>query len=65
MTKSKKAILAQPEGEYALFDYMHQKGYDYLEDERLGAMHVFEKDLEKAKVLVTINAYYQLWSWNE
>ncbi len=62
-----RVVLAQPE-EYPwdlFLSVMEQEGYTYLEEERMGAMCVFEKDGNKEQVIFRVNGYYAQWTWVE
>lgn len=64
LQSSPKVIIAQPDDSFEVFlNYVSKEGYTYLEDERMGAMHVIEKDGIKENVIFKVNKYYSKWAW--
>lgn len=60
--KSPKVVLSQPNNE-VFINYMESRGFTELEDEQMGAMHVFTNGKEKEWILYSINEHYSKWCW--
>lgn len=61
---SPKVIITQSNDWWETFEnYISSQGYTYLEDERMGAIHVIEKDGIKEHVVLSVNGYYSKWVW--
>lgn len=61
---SPKVIIAQSNDWFEKFmNYISSEGYTYLENERMGAIHVIEKDGIKEHVILSVNGYYSKWVW--
>lgn len=61
---SPKVIISKSDDWFEIFmDYISSEGYTYLENERMGAIHVIEKDGIKELVGLTVNGYYSKWVW--
>lgn len=59
---SPKVILAQPND--ALFvEYMKNRGFTEIEEERLGGLRVFTNGEEKEWIAYSQNAYFAKWTW--
>ena len=56
-----KVVLAAPDA--ALTDYMAWRGFAENEQERMGALRVFEKDGAKEYVLCRANRWFARWIW--
>ena len=61
----RKVIIADPNDPDAFYKYLEANGYTELEEERMGSMHVIEKDGVIECVDVMGNGYYRLWIWQE
>lgn len=61
-----KVYLAKPDHALkALIGFMEQRGFDYLEDERMASTLVFENEVSKNYVDFSVNAYYSKWVFRE
>lgn len=59
-----KIVLSSPENFQETFEkYLEDNGYTYLEDERLGSIHVISKNEKKEYVHCSTNRYYSKWIW--
>lgn len=59
-----KIVLSSPENFQETFEqYLEDNGYTYLEDERLGSIHVILKNNKKEYVHCSTNRYYSKWIW--
>ena len=56
-----KVVLAAPEAD--ITDYMAGRGFAENEQERMGALRVFEKDGAKEYVLCRANRWFARWIW--
>lgn len=56
-----KVVLAPPEAD--LTEYMAVRGFAENEQERMGALRVFEKDGAKEYILCSVNRYFARWVW--
>lgn len=56
-----KVVLAAPETD--ITDYMAGRGFAENEQERMGALRVFEKDGVQEHVLCGVNRYFARWVW--
>lgn len=59
----KKVIIADPNDPDAFYKYLESNGCTELEEERMGSMHVIEKEGVTEYVDVMGNGYYRLWIW--
>lgn len=60
--KSPKVVLAQP-NEEIFINYMESRGFTEMEEEQLGAIHVFSNGEEKECIWYSVNGYYSKWRW--
>jgi hypothetical protein len=61
-----KVYLAKPDNaQQVLIDFMEQRGYYYLEDERMTSTLVFGNEISKNYVDFSVNAYYSKWVFRE
>lgn len=61
-----QVYLAKPDNaQQALIDFMEQRGYYYLEDERMASTLVFENEISRIYVDFSVNAYYSKWVFRE
>lgn len=60
--RSPKVVLAQP-GETIFIEYMEDRGFKEVEEERMGALRVFTNGEEKEWIMYSINGYYSKWVW--
>lgn len=56
-----KVVLAAPDAH--ITDYMAGRGFAENEQERMGALRVFEKDGVQERVLCGVNRYFARWVW--
>lgn len=56
-----RVVLAAPDDD--LTDYMAGRGFAENEEERMGALRVFEKDGVQERVLCGVNRYFARWVW--
>lgn len=56
-----KVVLAA--SEISITDYMAARGFAENEQERMGALRVFEKDGAKEYVLCSVNRWFARWVW--
>ena len=56
-----KVVLAAPDAH--ITDYMAGRGFAENEQERMGALRVFEKDGAKEYSLCSVNRYFARWVW--
>ena len=56
-----RVVLAAPDAD--LTDYMAGRGFAENEEERMGALRVFEKDGIQERVLCGVNRYFARWVW--
>lgn len=61
IAREPKVVLAAPETD--LTDYMAARGFAENEQERMGALRVFEKDGAKEYVLCSVNRWFARWVW--
>lgn len=61
IAREPKVVLAAPETD--LTDYMAARGFAENEQERMGALRVFEKDGVQERVLCGVNRYFARWVW--
>jgi len=60
--RSPKVILAQPSGVLFL-EYMENRGFTELEEERLGGLRVFTNGEEKEWIMYSQNGCFAKWTW--
>ena len=60
--RSPRVVLAQP-SEEILINYMESRGFTEIEEEQLGAIHVFSNGEEKEWIWYSVNGYYSKWRW--
>ncbi|MDW7675342.1 MAG: hypothetical protein SCK28_12495 [Bacillota bacterium] len=61
-----KVYLAKPDNALeTMIDFMEQRGFNYLEDERMSSTLVFENEVSKNYVDFSVNAYYSKWVFRE
>ena len=61
IAREPKVVLAAPET--SITDYMAARGFAENEQERMGALRVFEKDGAKEYVLCSVNRWFARWVW--
>lgn len=61
IAREPKVVLAASETD--LTDYMAARGFAENEQERMGALRVFEKDGAKEYVLCSVNRWFARWVW--
>lgn len=61
IAREPKVVLAAPET--SITDYMAARGFAENEQERMGALRVFEKDGVQERVLCGVNRYFARWVW--
>ena len=61
IAREPKVVLAAPET--SITDYMAGRGFAENEQERMGALRVFEKDGAKEYVLCSVNRWFARWVW--
>ena len=61
IAREPKVVLAAPETD--LTDYMAARGFAENEQERMGALRVFEKGGAKEYVLCSVNRWFARWVW--
>lgn len=62
--RPKRIVLAQPDYAWILFlSVMEEDGYIFLEEERMGAVCVFQKDNNRIMVAFAQNRFYSQWTW--
>ena len=57
-----KVVLSKPDSSL-LPEYMASLGYEELESERMGAIHMFAQNGETVQVIYSQNAYFSKWNW--
>lgn len=61
MASGPKVVLAAPDAD--ITEYMAGRGFAENEQERMGALRVFEKDGAKEYILCSVNRYFARWVW--
>lgn len=64
--KYPRIYLAKPDNaQQALINFMEQRGYYYLENERLASTLVFGNEISRIYVDFSVNDYYSKWVFRE
>ena len=59
-----RVIFASPEGAQDTLDsYMEKRGFEEVEDMRMGSILVYRKGDMIEKLNYKVNGYYSMWSW--
>ncbi|WP_341876269.1 hypothetical protein [Defluviitalea saccharophila] len=61
-----QVYLAKPDNaQQTLINFMEQRGYKYLEDERMASILVFGNETSKNYIEFSVNGYYSKWVFRE
>ena len=64
--KYPQVYLAKPDNaQQTLINFMEQRGYKYLEDERMASTLVFGNETSKNYIEFSVNGYYSKWVFRE
>lgn len=64
--KFPQVYLTKPDNaQQVLINFMEQRGYKYLEDERMSSTLVFGNETSKNYIQFSVNAYYSKWVFKE
>jgi hypothetical protein len=64
--KNPQVYLAKPDNaQELLINFMNERGYYYLEDERMASKLVFENEGSKCYVDFSLNDYYSKWVFSD
>ena len=59
-----RVVFANPEGGQDTLDsYMQERGFEKVEDMRMGSILVYRKGDMIEKLNYKVNGYYAMWSW--